>query len=84
MDVLKIATFIPVSSEILEDFYHPGVAAWEQAYIRRGLLRGFTADMFGEVWSSAEAELARLERMPLNWDSRVWEDDEDDDYWEDD
>jgi hypothetical protein len=49
------------------------------AYLSLQLRRTFTADEFGEEWSSPEQEVERLELgRTIQWDARIWEDEYDD------
>lgn len=70
----KFVTVMPISDEVLAD---TGVGIGP--YVQRGMLRALTADLFGERWSSAEAEMERLEHrgQVLIWDSFDWDDEED-------
>jgi hypothetical protein len=68
-------TFVPVSQELLDDV---GAPRFIERYVQRHLARVFIAAMFGEEWSSAAAELERVELgRSIRWDSRVWDDEED-------
>lgn len=70
-----IATYVPVSTEILLDASIPNLGA----YIGRSLHRRLIAAIFGESWSTPARELERLEfGAPVEWDEveEMEEDDE--------
>jgi hypothetical protein len=71
---VSLTTFIPISEEVLAD----GSGFSVGAFVQRAMGRALTAESFGERWSSAEAELERLELgQVVAWDSLTWDDEDD-------
>lgn len=70
-DVMKVATFVPVSTEVLADVAH------FQPYIAHEYRLWATARFFDEDWHSVRGEMERLELgTQVRWDDTFWDYDE--------